>query len=139
MPPPLSENLISPALSLALLRMRARRSARVAAHTRVGVDPTKAYLYCVYALLGGAIIIRDLYNNYLCHFKSLCERLNESHAVFHRPVVCAVKTELYIGFKLSIVLMLCMINGTIDIRSGQGLETFEITELYPRFACRILP
>ena len=80
--------------------MRARRSARVTAHTRVGVDSTKAYLYCVYALLGGAIVIRDLYNNCLCDFKSLCERLNESHAVFHRPVVCAVKTELYIGFKL---------------------------------------
>ena len=28
---------------------------------------------------------------------------------------------------------------TIDIRSGTELETFEITELYPRFASRILP
>ena len=40
-----------------------------------------AYLYCVYALVGGAISIRD---PYIC--------ANESHAVFHRPVVCAMKT-----------------------------------------------
>ena len=43
-----------------------------------------AYLYCVYALVGGAIS-----TVYLCCFTSLCQ---ESHAVFHRPVVCAVKT-----------------------------------------------
>ena len=40
-----------------------------------------AYLYCVYALVGGAISIRD---PYVC--------ANESHAVFHGLVVCAVKT-----------------------------------------------
>ena len=33
------------------------------------------YLYCVYALIGGTISIRD---PYIC--------ANESHAVFHRPV-----------------------------------------------------
>ena len=41
--------------------MRARSSARVAARTCVGGDPINAYLYCVYALVGGAISIRDLY------------------------------------------------------------------------------
>ena len=90
--PPLSRDLFCPALTLALLRMRSHRSARVAAHTCVGGDHTNAYLYCVYALVRGAISIRDLL--YLCRFTSLCERLNESHAVFHRPIVCAVKTAL---------------------------------------------
>ena len=46
-----------------------------------------AYLYCVYALVGGAISIRDLY---ICAVSRVCAK--ESHAVFHRPVVCAVKT-----------------------------------------------
>ena len=46
-----------------------------------------AYLYCVYALVGGAISIRD---PYICAVSRVCA--NESHAVFHRPVVCAVKT-----------------------------------------------
>ena len=44
----------------------------------------------LYALVGRAISIRD---PYIC--------ANESHAVFHRTVVCAVKT-LAIGFKTSI-------------------------------------
>ena len=57
--PSLSQDLFSPALSLALLRMRARRSARVVARACVGGDPTNAYLYCVYVLVGGAITIRD--------------------------------------------------------------------------------
>ena len=47
----------------------------------------EAYLYCVYALVGGAISIRDLY---ICAVSQVCA--NESHAVFHGPVVCAVKT-----------------------------------------------
>ena len=94
LPPSLvSQDLFSPALSLAFLRKRARRSARIAAHTYVGGDPTDAYLYCVYALVGGTISISDPYN-YVCLFTGLCERLNESHAVFYEPVVCAVKTEL---------------------------------------------
>ena len=46
-----------------------------------------AYLYCVYALVGGAISIRD---PYICAVSRICAK--ESHAVFHRPVVCAVKT-----------------------------------------------
>ena len=46
-----------------------------------------AYLYCVYALVGGAISIRD---PYICAVSLVCA--NESHAVFHGPVVCAVKT-----------------------------------------------
>ena len=46
-----------------------------------------AYLYCVYALVGGAISIRD---PYICAVSRVCAK--ESHAVFHRPVVCAVKT-----------------------------------------------
>ena len=46
-----------------------------------------AYLYCVYALVGGAISIRD---PYICAFSQVCAK--ESHAVFHRPIVCAVKT-----------------------------------------------
>ena len=33
-----------------------------------------AYLYCVYALVGGAISIRDPYI-YLCRFTSLCQRI----------------------------------------------------------------
>ena len=45
------------------------------------------YLYCVYALVGGAISIRD---PYICAVSRVCA--NESHAVFHGPVVCAVKT-----------------------------------------------
>ena len=61
-------------------------------HTR---DPTRAqviivleaHLYCVYALVGGAISIRD---PYICAVSRVCA--NESHAVFHGPVVCAVKT-----------------------------------------------
>ena len=67
--PPLSRDLFSPALSLALFRMRARMSARVAARTCVGGDPTDAYLYCVYALVGGAISIRDLY---ICVVSQVC-------------------------------------------------------------------
>ena len=43
------------------------------------------YLYCVYALVGGAISIRD---PYICAVSRVCA--NESHAVFHGPVVCAV-------------------------------------------------
>ena len=48
-----------------------------------------AYLYIVYiyVLVGGAISIRDLY---ICVVSRVCA--NEAHAVFHRPVVCAVKT-----------------------------------------------
>ena len=46
-----------------------------------------AYLYCVYALVGGAISTRD---PYICAVSRVCAK--ESHAVFHRPVVCAVKT-----------------------------------------------
>ena len=45
------------------------------------------YLYCVYALVGGVISIRD---PYICAVSRVCA--NESHAVFHGPVVCAVKT-----------------------------------------------
>ena len=45
------------------------------------------YLYCVNALVGGAISIRD---PYICAVSRICA--NESHAVFHGPVVCAVKT-----------------------------------------------
>ena len=40
-----------------------------------------------YALVGGAISIRD---PYICAVSLVCA--NESHAVFHGPVVCAVKT-----------------------------------------------
>ena len=46
-----------------------------------------AYLYCVNALVGGAISIRD---PYICAVSRVCA--NESHALFHGPVVCAVKT-----------------------------------------------
>ena len=46
-----------------------------------------AYLYCIYALAGGAISFRD---PYICAVSRVCAK--ESHAVFHRPVVCAVKT-----------------------------------------------
>ena len=61
--PPLAWTFLAlrSAYSLALLRMRARMSARVAASKCVGGDPTNAYLYCVYALVGGAISVRDLY------------------------------------------------------------------------------
>ena len=41
-----------------------------------------AYLYCVYALVGGAISIRD---PYICAVLRVCA--NGSHIVFHRPVV----------------------------------------------------
>ena len=44
-------------------------------------------LYCVYALVGGAISIRD---PYICAVSRVCA--NGSHAVFHGPVVCVVKT-----------------------------------------------
>ena len=47
-----------------------------------------AYLYCVYALVGGAISIRD---PYICAILRVCA--NGSHAVFHGPVVYAVKTS----------------------------------------------
>ena len=46
-----------------------------------------AYLYCVYALVGVAISIRDPYI-----FAVLRVCANGSHAVFHRPVVYAVIT-----------------------------------------------
>ena len=65
----LSQDLFNPALSLALLRMRAHRSARVAARSCVGADPANAYLYCVYALVGGAISIRD---PYICAVSRVC-------------------------------------------------------------------
>ena len=45
------------------------------------------YLYCVYELVGKAISIRD---PYICAVSRVCA--NKSHAVFHSPVVCAVKT-----------------------------------------------
>ena len=54
-----------------------------------------AYLYCVYVLAGGAISIRD---PYICAVSRVCA--NESHAVFHGPVVCAVK-NVAIGFTLA--------------------------------------
>ena len=47
---------------------------------------TYAYLYCVYALVGGAISIRD---PYICAISRVCA--NESHAVFHKPIVCTLK------------------------------------------------
>ena len=57
-------------------------------------DPTRALvmywrtnLYCVYVLVGGVISIRD---PYICAVSRACA--NESHAIFHGPVVCAVKT-----------------------------------------------
>ena len=56
MPPPLSQELFSSALSLALLRMRARRSARAAPRMCVGGDSTNAYMYRVYALVGGQLV-----------------------------------------------------------------------------------
>ena len=46
-----------------------------------------AYLYCVYALVGGVISIRDPYIRAVSRVYA-----KELHAVFHRPVVCAVKT-----------------------------------------------
>ena len=62
-------------------------------------DPTRAfhvdyssyvsYAYCIYALVGGAISIRD---PYICAISRV--RANKSPAVFHRPIVCAVKTKL---------------------------------------------
>ena len=45
-------------------------------------DVLYAYLYCIYALVGGAISIRD---PYICAVLRVCA--NGSHAVFHRPVV----------------------------------------------------
>ena len=54
---------------------------------RISSYVLNAYLYCVYALVGGAISIRD---PYICAVSLVCA--NESHAVFHGPVVCAVKT-----------------------------------------------
>ena len=52
---------------------------------------TRPYSACepvraLHALVGGAISIRD---PYICAVSRVCA---ESHAVFHRPVVCAVKT-----------------------------------------------
>ena len=46
-----------------------------------------AYLYCIYPLVDGAISIRDPYIRAILR---VCA--NESHGVFHKPVVCAVKT-----------------------------------------------
>ena len=46
-----------------------------------------AYLYCVYVLVGGAISIRD---PYIRAVSRVCA--NGSLVVFHRHVVCAVKT-----------------------------------------------
>ena len=51
------------------------------------VCPRVTAVYCVYALVGGVISIRD---PYICAVSRVCA--NESHAVFHGPVVCAVKT-----------------------------------------------
>ena len=71
---PLSRDLFNPALalSLALLRMRARMSARVAARTCVGGDPTNANLYCVYALVGGANSCEPVNNtSWLAHFSGI--------------------------------------------------------------------
>ena len=61
-------------------------NASIAANS-AGIDYSyvlNAYLNCVYALVGGVISIRD---PYICAVSR-----KESHAVFHRPVVCAVKT-----------------------------------------------
>ena len=69
-PPPLAGTFLAlRSISLALFRMRTRMSARVAAHTCVRGDPTNAYLYCVNALAGGAISIRDLY---ICAVSQVC-------------------------------------------------------------------
>ena len=45
-----------------------------------------SYLYCVYALVGGAISIRD---PYICSVSRVCA--NESHAVFHGPLSVQLK------------------------------------------------
>ena len=55
--------------------------------THVLVMYFNAYLYCVYALVGGVISIRD---PYICAILRVCA--NESYAGFHGLVVCAVKT-----------------------------------------------
>ena len=55
-------------------------------HSKCTIYVLYAYLYCIYALVGGAISIRD---PYIC---AVHECANESHAVFHKLVDCAVKT-----------------------------------------------
>ena len=76
------------------VRYNIRRSyTRPYTHIRQRISNTSyvlyAYLYCVYALVGGAI---SICGPYICAVSRICA--NESHAVFHRPVVCAVKTQL---------------------------------------------
>ena len=54
-----------------------------------------AYLYCIYALVGGEISIHDLY---ICAISRVCA--NESHAVFHRRR-CLCSENVAIGFTLA--------------------------------------
>ena len=74
-----------------LIIFHIRQSARATAtHARLHTYTSyvlNAYLYCLYTLVGAAISIRD---PYICAVSRVCA--NESHAVFHEPVVCAVKT-----------------------------------------------
>ena len=63
--------------------------------TRALVMYWNAYLYCVYALVGGAISIRD---PYICAVSRVCA--NESHAVFSRAR-CLCSKNVAIGFTLA--------------------------------------
>ena len=74
--------------------MRARMSASVAARTCVRGDPTNAYNYCVYALVGGAISIH------------ICKSVP-----FHKYV----RTIERIALCLPQVRCLCSENGALDI------------------------
>ena len=73
------------------------------------------YLYCVYVLVGGAISIRD---PYIC--------ANESHTIFHKPVVCAVtrlQTSIeacFVGGKSAktpelLEVVVCRLNGGFNV------------------------
>ena len=59
---------------------------------RVVTPHSNAYLYCVYALVGGTISIRGRYN-FLCRFTS--QRIARCLPQPPPSVICAVKTELY--------------------------------------------
>ena len=61
-------------------------------HSKCTSYVLNTYLYCVYALVGGAISIRD---PYICAVSRVSAK--ESHAVFHARCLCS--ENVAIGFK----------------------------------------
>ena len=81
-----------------------------------------AYLYCIYALVGGAISICD---QYICAIHDVC--VNESHSCLPK-VRCLCNKNVAIGFKTGIVAYF------VERKNGAKMpELLEVSKLRHNF------